>query len=182
MPVLLRYSLIGNKGSSEREDKSYDRYERRHLFVPALFLGAVSTALYAVTLGFWPLLIARLVWGLAWVGIWIGGNTIILDISDEHNRGRWVGIYQVFFFLGASGGSILGGFLTDWLGYHQAMGIGATLTLLGAIIALLLLPETRNFKVGENALKATVSKATVLKATVSDDGSLATKQEIISGP
>jgi MFS family permease len=84
-----------------------------------------------------------LLWGLAWSGIWVGGNTIILDISDSHSRGRWVGIYQISFFLGASTGAIAGGFLTDRLGYHPAMAIGAGLTLLGAVMALLLLPETR---------------------------------------
>lgn len=125
----------------------YDRLPRRHLFVPALFIGALSTAIYALTQGFWPLFLGRLLWGLAWVGIWIGGNTIILDISDLHNRGRWVGIYQVSFFLGSSSGSILGGLLTDGLGYHWAMGISAFLTLAGAVIALLFLPETKGLRV-----------------------------------
>lgn len=121
----------------------YDRLPRRRLFVPALFLGAFSTAIYALTLGFWPLLLGRLLWGIAWVGIWVGGNTLMLDISQQQNRGRWVGMYQISFFLGGAGGAVLGGFLTDWLGYHRAMGIGAGLTLLGAVIALLFLPETR---------------------------------------
>lgn len=124
----------------------YDRYPRRYLFVPALFIGAFSTALYALTEGFWPLLIGRLLWGLAWAAIWVGGNTIILDISQVHNRGRWVGIHQISFFLGSSSGSILGGFLTDQLGYHQAMGIGAALTFTGAVVALLFLPETQNLR------------------------------------
>ena len=125
---------------------AFDRWFRRPLFVAALFCGAGSTACYALTQGFWPLLLGRLLWGLAWVGIWVGGNTIIMDVSDYHSRGRWVGFYQIFFFLGASGGAIIGGLLTDWLGYHRAMGISAGLTLVGAIVALILLPETRYFR------------------------------------
>jgi MFS family permease len=125
----------------------YDRFPRRYLFVASLFIGAVSTAIYALTSGFWPLLLGRLLWGLAWAGIWVGGNTIILDISNVGNRGRWVGIYQTSFFLGASAGAVLGGILTDWLGFHQAMGIGAALTLLGAIIALIFLPETKYLRI-----------------------------------
>ncbi|MDX1521627.1 MAG: MFS transporter [Anaerolineae bacterium] len=124
----------------------YDRFPRRPIFVAAMFIGALSTAMYALAPGFWPLLTARLLWGLAWAGIWVGGNAIILDVSQPHNRGRWVGIYQISFFLGASAGAILGGFLTDWLSYSYAMGIGAILTLLGAIIALLFLPETRQMR------------------------------------
>jgi MFS family permease len=124
----------------------YDRLPRRNLFVASLFIGALSTAIYALTLGFWPLLVGRLLWGLAWAGIWVGGNTIILDISSPQSRGRWVGIYQTSFFLGASTGAILGGVLTDGLGFHQAMGIGAILSLIGAVVALLFLPETRNLR------------------------------------
>src|SRR5512136_1102055 len=48
---------------------AYDRWPRRRLFLPALFLGALSTAIYAATRGFWPLFVGRLLWGLAWSGI-----------------------------------------------------------------------------------------------------------------
>jgi MFS family permease len=122
---------------------AYDRLPRRHIYVPALFIGALSTALYAWNGGFWPLLVGRVLWGLAWSGIWVGGSTIILDISNDRDRGRWSGLYQLWFFLGAGGGAFLGGLLTDWLGYHSCMAINASISLIGALVALLLLPETR---------------------------------------
>jgi len=127
---------------------AYDRWRRRPLFVSALFIGAFSTAIYGLTEGFWPLLLGRLLWGLAWAGIWIGGHTMVLDIANDGNRGRWVGIYQLSFFLGASGGALLGGLLTDTVGYHQAMVINAALTLVGVVVALIFLPETRGLKQG----------------------------------
>jgi MFS family permease len=122
----------------------YDRLNRRPFFVAALFIGAISTAIYGFTNGFWPLLMGRLLWGLSWAGIWVGGNTIILDITRLDNRGRWMGFYQTAFFLGAASGSIIGGTLTDLVGYHNTMKIHAGLTLLGAMIALIFLPETRS--------------------------------------
>jgi len=125
---------------------AYDRWPRRPLFVSSLMIGAFSTAIYGLTQGFWPLLLGRLLWGLAWAGIWVGGNTIVLDIAGNKNRGRWIGYYQLSFFLGASGGAMLGGVLTDWLGFHQTMIVGASITLMGAIIALVFLPETRSSK------------------------------------
>jgi MFS family permease len=121
---------------------AYDRWPRRPLFVSALFIGTLSTAIYGLTEGFWPLLLGRLLWGLAWSGTWIGGNTIVLDVTSDDNRGRWVGGYQLGFFLGASVGAFLGGLLTDQLGFHRAMIINAACTLAGAIIALIFLPET----------------------------------------
>ncbi len=124
----------------------YDRWPRRRLFVPALFLGALSTGIYALTSGFWPLFVGRILWGLAWTGIWVGGNTIILDITGESDRGRWIGRYQAAFFLGAAGGALVGGFLTDLLGFRPAMGVAALIQLSGAIAAWVLLPETRTVK------------------------------------
>lgn len=121
----------------------YDRSARRRLFIPALFIGALSTAIYAATRGFWPLLAGRLLWGLAWVGIWVGGSTIILDVTTDRDRGRWTGFYQTWFFLGLAIGAFAGGLLTDQVGYSNTMWIGAAVTVTGAIIALLLLPETR---------------------------------------
>jgi MFS family permease len=82
-----------------------------------------------------------LLWGLAWAGIWVGGNTIVVEASHGDARGRWVGLYQGLFFLGISGGAFLGGLLTDTIGYHRAMGAAAGLTLAGAFIALVGLPE-----------------------------------------
>jgi MFS family permease len=122
---------------------AYDRSLRRRLFIPALLIGAVSTAIYAATSGFWPLLAGRLLWGLAWSGIWVGGATIILDVSDDQDRGRWTGLYQTWFFLGAALGAIVGGWLTDVWGYSTAMWVGALVTACGAFFAYFTLPETR---------------------------------------
>lgn len=123
-----------------------DRWPRRWVFVPAVFFGGISTAVYALSGSFWPLMAGRLIWGLAWAGIWVSGNAIVLDISSDQNRGMFIGRYQIAFFLGAAAGAVLGGFLTDIFGYRWAMASASVLTLLGATIALLFLPETSHWR------------------------------------
>jgi MFS family permease len=123
-----------------------DRWPRRRVFIPALFIGGISTAMYAIFSSFVPLLGGRLLWGLAWSGIWVSGNAIVLDISDGENRGTFIGRYQIAFFMGAAGGAMFGGILTDLVGYHWAMAVASALTLTGAIVALLLLPETSEWR------------------------------------
>ncbi len=123
-----------------------DRWPRRRVFVPALFLGAISTMFYALVPGFALFLLGRLLWGIAWSGIWVAGNAIILDITGNDNRGRWVSYYQVSFFMGTAAGAILGGLLTDWIGYQGAMWIAAGLNLTGTAAAWLLLPETGHLR------------------------------------
>jgi MFS family permease len=122
---------------------AYDRFPRRWIFIPALFLGAVSTLVYALSHSFWLLFMGRLMWGIAWSGIWVGGTTMILDVSSESDRGKWTGLYQVWFFFGSATGAVVGGAFTDLLGYYGAMWIGALLTGAGALVTLLFLPETR---------------------------------------
>lgn len=121
---------------------AYDRLPRRWLFIPALFLGALSTAIYAAADSFWPLFLGRLLWGIAWSGIWVGGATMIMDVAGPRERGRWTGLYQTWFFIGGTIGAFGGGVLTDLVGYAPAMWINAALTALGGIVALILLPET----------------------------------------
>lgn len=145
---------------------AYDRWPRRPLFVSALFVGAFSTAIYWLTQGVFPLVAGRLLWGLAWAGIWIGGNTIVLDVAHEDTRGRWIGAYHLSFFMGSAGGSLLGGLLTDRLGYHQSMAVCAALTFMGALVSLIFLPETSEprrdtvaSRVGSRRLFVTLSPA-----------------------
>jgi MFS family permease len=123
-----------------------DRWSRRHIFIPAVYIGAISTAMYALFQGFWPIFGGRLLWGLAWAGLWVSGNAIVLDITGDQNRGRWVGLYHFAFLLGAASGSMLGGVMTDLLGFHGAMALAAGFTFFGATLALLLLPETGHLR------------------------------------
>jgi MFS family permease len=129
----------------------YDHWPRRWFFVGSLLLGALSTAIYALAQGFWPLLVGRLLWGLAWSGIWVGGNTIILDVTAAKDRGRWTGLYQLSFYLGSTLGFPIGGALTDSVGYHNALWFAAAATFCGALVALFFLPETHMDALKEEA-------------------------------
>jgi MFS family permease len=121
----------------------YDRWDRRKIFIASLWIGVASTVICAATVGLAPLVIARLLWGLAWSGIWVGGNAIVLQVAPEAERGRWVGVYQVWFFGGSSLGSLVGGMLTDAVGYRDALWIGAGISALGAIAAMLGMPRAQ---------------------------------------
>ncbi len=119
-----------------------ERIPRRRIAVPALFCGALSSLLYTVP-GFWTLLIGRLLWGISWAGIWLSASTMALDLSTFANRGRFVGRLQMWFFIGSGGASLVGGALTDWLGYLQALRVCSLITLAAAVGWWLWLPETQ---------------------------------------
>jgi MFS family permease len=120
-----------------------DRLHRRPLFLLGLFLGILSTLSYGMVRGLWPLLAGRLLWGLAWSLINVGGYTMILDRSTPDDRGRMTGFYQMAFMLGLALSPVVGGTLTDAVGFHSAVRICAAISAAGLLLAVVALPETR---------------------------------------
>jgi MFS family permease len=121
----------------------YDRLPRRGLMIMSLALGALSTAFYALSQGSWLLLAGRILWGIAWSGIWIGTTTMTLDISRDDNRGYVNGQLQMWYFLAIAIASLSSGLFTDLLGYRGGLWLSTGLGLLAVLIWLLFLPETR---------------------------------------
>lgn len=120
-----------------------DRLGRRPLFLTGLLLGILSTLSYSLAHGFWLLLAGRVLWGIAWSLINVGGYTMILDCSTPADRGRMTGLYQMAFMLGLAVSPILGGSLTDAVGFRSAVRICAAVSGIGLVVALVVLPETK---------------------------------------
>lgn len=120
-----------------------DRFRRKPLFLTGLTLGILSTLSYSLAYGFWPLLAGRLLWGVSWSLINVGGYTMILDRSTVSDRGRMTGLYQMAFMLGLTISPLLGGALTDALGFRPAVRICAAVSAVGLLVASVALPETR---------------------------------------
>ncbi len=120
-----------------------DRLPRRAILVPAMLLGFLCTLVYAYGTGILAFLVGRVLWGFAWSGIWIGGNTVILDIARPHNRGKLSGMYQTWFFIGVGGTALLAGIFTDMFGFRNGLKVSAGINALAFFLWLFLLPETR---------------------------------------
>ncbi|MBM4458679.1 MAG: MFS transporter [Chloroflexi bacterium] len=120
-----------------------DRLGRRPLFLAGMALAVLTTSSYGLVRGFWPFLLARLAWGVAWMLINVGGRTMILDVSTPADRGRLLGLYHAWMWAGFAAGPLIGGLLTDLLGFRPAMFALAVLTAIGAAVAFVAVPETQ---------------------------------------
>ncbi len=120
-----------------------DRVGRRRLFLLGMALGTCSTLGYGLVTGFLPFLLTRLLWGIAWTLINVGGMTMVQDISTRANRGRLIGIYHAWMLVGFAAGPLLGGFLVDTVGFRTTMQLYAVTTGAGLLIAVWALPETQ---------------------------------------
>ncbi len=120
----------------------FDRFGRRRLFLLGMSFGVASTLGYGIVDGFVPFLVMRILWGIAWTLINIGGITMIHDISTPHNRGRLAGAYNAWMLAGFAIGPLLGGFLVDSVGFRATMRLYAAVAAGGLTYAALALPET----------------------------------------
>lgn len=115
---------------------------RRGFVLAGLGMGSLSTLFYVLAGDAGLFLAGRLLWGVSWSLINIGGYCMMLDITGDGDRGWGSGIVQGFFFAGLALDPLLGGLLSDWLGFTQALAVCAGLSAGGFFIALFGLPET----------------------------------------
>jgi len=94
----------------------YNRIEKRSCIMAAVVLAAASTFSYGMVKGFWLLLIARCLWGIAWSFFRIGGYLTILSSSNQKMRGQAVGLYNGLWGLGSLFGMLFGGLLAELIG------------------------------------------------------------------
>jgi MFS family permease len=113
-----------------------DRFGRRAPYLAGMVLALASTAGYLVSDSLWPLVVWRVVWGIAFSLISVGGIAIVLDLSRAENRGRAVGGYSSLIQLGALLGFVLSGVLTDVVGYRGTLAIYVPLAAIGLGVAL----------------------------------------------
>jgi len=120
-----------------------DRLGRRPPYLLGLALAVAATGGYLLADGFWPLLVARLVWGLAFALIHVAAFAIVLDVTTPADRGRALGTYSSLVGAGTMLAVLLGGAITDLAGYRATLAAWVPLTALGLLVAWRALPETR---------------------------------------
>ncbi len=119
-----------------------NQHRRKPFFLLGMTLAVFSTLGYVFANGLVAMVISRLLWGAGWALVFLTSMAIVMDVTEEANRGRWMGTFNTFYLVGIALGSLLGGFLSDLIGFRLAMVVCAGLTVLGGLQALVFLPET----------------------------------------
>lgn len=102
----------------------------------AVIAGSLITASYALPIGFWGLLAARLAWGACWSLFRVEGYLAALAISTNRTRGRIFAAYQAITRIGQGGGVLVGGLLADTIGITSTFFVFAVGTLSGILFLL----------------------------------------------
>lgn len=134
-----------------------DRFGYKWPYAIGLLVGLFSTLGFGLFKGFYPLLLLRALWGVAWALIVVASYGLIFTASTSRNRGRYTGIYVSFSRFGGAVGAMLGGFFVDALGIMPAMLFLASCGGVAFLISLTL-PDARP-KLPTQTSEAVVSRA-----------------------
>ena len=130
----------------------YGKMSSRNGIILAGILATCTTLSYGFIKGFVFWLIIRCIWGIAWTFLRLGAYFTILEVSDENNRGHYMGLYNGLYRIGSLVGMLTGGFLVD----HY--GISLTATLFGAV-TILAIPFTVQLLPRSNSPKTPINQS-----------------------
>ncbi|HJD96941.1 MFS transporter [Mailhella massiliensis] len=125
-------------------------YSRLSVKTCAVFAALLSLLIplgyvHASTFAAWAAL--RVLWGLAWSLLKLGGLFTVMDVAGEHDRGYLIGLYTGTYRLGNLVGMLGGGLMADMAGLRPTLLAGAAVAALALPMALFLLrripPEKR---------------------------------------
>jgi MFS family permease len=125
---------------------------RKPYFMAGMVLAVLSTAGYAVAHGIWFFIFTRILWGIAWILIYITSMTMLMDVTIPQNRGKWSGVYNTWYLIGIASGSAVGGYLTDMIGFRYAMFCSAIISAMGLFLFGFFVPETRPSKIKDTII------------------------------
>ena len=102
----------------------YNRFGLRIPLMISVILAMATTISYGLFQGFWPLLVARIGWGICFSIQIISLYMVVLREGEEY-RGALMGVYNSLFRFGSLVAVIAGGLLVDTVGIRMAFAMVA---------------------------------------------------------
>jgi EmrB/QacA subfamily drug resistance transporter len=125
-----------------------DKLGRKRMLMIGLVLFGVASLLSAYSRTPEQLIFARAAMGLGGAAVMPQTLSIISNVFEPAERPRAIGLWAMAVGLGIAAGPVLGGALLDHFWWGSVFLINVPVTVVGAIAAAVLVPESRNHEAG----------------------------------
>lgn len=111
-----------------------DMIGHKRVFLAGVVLFALASMLVLTVTDIRPFLVLRLTQGISGAMIFGTGMAIITRIFDDNNRGMALGLSSASVYLGLTCGPMIGGWLTEFWGWHAVFLAPLPLTVLSLVM------------------------------------------------
>lgn len=121
--------------------KFSDIYGRRKLFILAVVIFLVGSALCGAAQSLTQLIVFRAVQGLGAGGVGVLGMTALGDLVSPRDRPRYQGLFTATFALSNIAGPVVGGAVTEWFGWRWVFYINLPIGIIALAIIYYAFPR-----------------------------------------
>lgn len=118
-----------------------DMYGRKRLYIFGFIVFIVSSALCGAAPTIWSLIVFRCFQGIGAAALLANGAALIGETFPAKERGKAFGLLASVLAFAAITGPLVGGFLTDHVGWQSIFYVNVPIGIIGAVLAAKVLPS-----------------------------------------